>query len=971
MTNGSEIYQRASDKIWRETAEAAAGSGKTAYRYSKAPWLQGGKAMSALQTLGMKGAGSAKPALDSVTSFVMGVDQTASLGAGKALGDITSPGGDDGDAQARADGKSLRAALGFDEGKPIGERRADMPEFVGGPQTLEEVDDAHPIAKGAGQTLGALAGWGASSMLYDGIAKGGAGLASKAGGGLLARTGAATAAGGVAGAGVQAGQDAVQAGRNVAMGEDPGISLEEVGERAVGAGIPSAGMGAGGQVLSDLAQGGANMIRHGPRFQGRPGRLEKAGTEFGVLSGAKLKPETKALLARAREQDLNPTGILADEIAPRVAKAATDDLTAAYKQSHDEQHAFGQTYEGRLRLPATNLVNRSKEMLDELHGETPKGLAPLQEKGQVNTVKRVFNREIGTVSLKPREGAIELDPEQAAAYLSPSWQRDLRDQVSPPKKKPPGGGGGRNAQGVNVIRPKPRDDAPGVDVPPAPKVPRDMAGLDAKGPQEHTEDYFKSGRKPAVSEPPPPKARKDMSDDEQVRAEYKDRKRAGAAADDSERLKAKNITADKIKGVGAETREAGTVRPGAKAKEGVSLPPEVQRRVDDGTLSTEEQQKAMSRKGEMADAKRIYERLSQRGGDQRKAAREAMQGGGVMGMEPEEFIKLMGSGGLGAGTVRPGAKPETRDAYTGKPGNERPGMKKRPPAEDIRYEAEKNNASAVEADGTVRFGNPLNATGFIGNLEREYGIKATRVDDLTVNVGKALTGAGLGAGAAAATGGDSEDGASAAGAAGLATLLKRKGIDKVYVVPNRRNALEHESVIRGLNVSKSDNPDAVRALKQAARLDREPRGPQWAGILKSHSDIIGARKAVKKLVAPNGDAFNTLAGHGKRTPGELRRVKALRGAAERGGASQELAQIRNLDDLMRLRNQGDVTSGAGGPTKAGMIKRGVDATAIRAFPVLRSLEGPMGPISAGRGGRPAVLLSDEELDDGDLDAEDR
>src|SRR3989304_2123348 len=87
LTNEDSNVQAAKDFLWRESADAAAANGKTAYRYSKAPWLHDGSAMSGIRALGMKASGALDSAVSGVTSFVMGMDKTATLGAGRAVGE--------------------------------------------------------------------------------------------------------------------------------------------------------------------------------------------------------------------------------------------------------------------------------------------------------------------------------------------------------------------------------------------------------------------------------------------------------------------------------------------------------------------------------------------------------------------------------------------------------------------------------------------------------------------------------------------------------------------------------------------------------------------------------------------------------------------------------------------------------------------------------------------------------------------
>lgn len=589
MDHSSTMYQKAADFMWREAADAAATNGKNAYRYSRAPWLHGGQAMSGIETLGMKTLGTVVPASEGFESFILGMDDTASFGASKA---------------------ALETAL---------------PEAKAENAVTEE---EYPVSHFAGQTLGALAPWGAANKLWRGIT--GAGRATlPAGAGLARRAVTSAGSAGVAGGTHQAAQEGVTAAASLAQTGTPGTTLEGSVRRVGSASATAAALGGPLEMLGSGAKAGADDIRWGPHFGGDVGRLESGGTKFSVAKGVQVSPEVKALVQKGREADRFPGDVMADQIAPDIYKAADGELKKAYDTVKGKQQEFAATGPGRARLPATGLVQRSVEVLDEMHAQTGKTLSRTQPPAGPRRVKQLLNQEVHRVSLKPEPGAVPLTPEQAEAYLRP-----------------------------------------------------------------------------------------------------------------------------------------GLLQP------------------------------------------------------------------------------LMTKGSSG---------------------------------------------SVVES-------------------------------------------------------------------------LNRRGVDKVYAVPWRRNAMEHESVIKGLKVKPGDDPDVMRQLKNAAREDRAPRGEEWGNIMKESSQLLGDRKALKKLVAPGGDSFKTLVGHGAQKPGELRRANALDRAAGMAGKGKELQTIRHLDPMMRLQND------AGYARRAGLGRPGVgtrlhDAARLRAFPVLRALEGAGGPIRGGMGGRGGMLLEPDDIED--------
>ena len=210
LTREDSLYQMAADQMWRETADATAKTGKTAYRYSRAPWLQGEGVMGTLRNLGMKGIGAVGPAMDTVNSFVMGVDKTALLGAGRAVDETISSG-------------DPKVVPGIEQaGIPVeGSKEYNA-------RTIEE----HPAANLTGQGLALLKPWGAANALFRAATGLTAKAATAAGGGLAART-LAGGAGAALGAGaVQAGQDVVSAGGNLAQTGSTGTTPGELASRA-------------------------------------------------------------------------------------------------------------------------------------------------------------------------------------------------------------------------------------------------------------------------------------------------------------------------------------------------------------------------------------------------------------------------------------------------------------------------------------------------------------------------------------------------------------------------------------------------------------------------------------------------------------------------------------------------------------------------------------------------------------------
>ncbi len=404
MDTDSSIYHAYNDQKWRETADAATQAGKRAYRYSKAPWLQGGGLSNAIESLGMKLKTSVAPAAEQAAAYVMGADDTALFGvARKGLETV--------DAVDRAAGGAPAAAPSDTEpvvdpttGQVMGEApKAAEDDVVGGvmgtvraehgsaKRATELLEEEYPKTYTAGQVSGvapdlaalglkgvgkaaglaseaagksiqglaggikSLAPWSASNALYDEVASGGARQLAKLGakeGGILS---SALSAGG-GGMAVQAAREGVDAGANLAQTGDTGTSLKDAAERTLEAGVLPAKLGALGSAVQQGAKGYADWVRTGNgsitggRYQGVPGKLEQAGVEPQLGRGFVAPAAVKAAQKEARELGVPVEQVLADRVAP---KLAGPELSVA------ERKAIGRL--GNTRAPATGAADPALE----------------------------------------------------------------------------------------------------------------------------------------------------------------------------------------------------------------------------------------------------------------------------------------------------------------------------------------------------------------------------------------------------------------------------------------------------------------------------------------------------------------------------------------------------------------------------------------------------------------------------------
>lgn len=421
LTKEDSLYQAATDLLWRETADAAASNGKTAIRYSRAPWLQGGGIMSSLKSLGTKLQGSVEPGLETFNSFVMGVDQAANLGAGRAV-DETISGGDP------------KVIPGIEQ--------AGIPQENAAQYNQRTIED-HPVANIAGEGLAMLKPWTMANRLFGAatgrvmgaVAPEGAGLARRAlGAGLGAAAGGAV---------TQAGSEAVNAGASMAQTGSPGTTLGQAASNVGAAALNpvNLGLGVAGEGLGSAAAAGAEQFREGPRYGGAPGRFERLGGEFQMGKGPVAPQPIQEMNAQGKKLDVKTVDIPAKELAPHIEKAVADEVKQVKQTVEQRNQPFYESREGQMKLPVTATETEALNQLRSGHHMDSRkgGLAPINGPEDVAYTRKFFNRNIDTVSLKPVKGAIALSPDEAQAFLNGHWSERI---LPKPKKPPPGPSGG-------------------------------------------------------------------------------------------------------------------------------------------------------------------------------------------------------------------------------------------------------------------------------------------------------------------------------------------------------------------------------------------------------------------------------------------------------------------------------------------------------------------------------------------------
>jgi hypothetical protein len=195
----------------------------------------------------------------------------------------------------------------------------------------------------------------------------------------------------------------------------------------------------------------------------------------------------------------------------------------------------------------------------------------------------------------------------------------------------------------------------------------------------------------------------------------------------------------------------------------------------------------------------------------------------------------------------------------------------------------------------------------------------------------------------------------------LAEYLKQRGKDKVYIKPEAYDATRTDRILEGLKSQK---------LKDAAGYDRDQftKGGERGGYSldrRRQDQAVKKAEATEKAVAPDGDALKTVVRHGFPRAGDEGDVRAMREVAGQAGpgVSDKLDKIRSLNSALDLTGRSWFAGKEGGRQGILSLSNQTDAAALRAYPVLRSLD-TMGGLSRGGAGRLETLgKGNEESED--------
>jgi len=962
MSEKDPLYRAYSDYKWAETAKAAAGSGNTAYRYSRMPWLGEGGVGKQLSQLLSKSVGAGVPALGGVTSFVMGADRVASFGAGKALGDATAP-------EAQGAGTPGKFDFIYSSG---GSPLEDKP--------IEQVMEENPGSQLAGGVAGmfmpgSLAGKVWSTLGKAPTAAAGAVAARGAGRGaqFAARAGAALPTAAASGAVGQAALEATDAAGSLARTGDAGTTLGEAAGRVGEAAVDpiNLSLGFAGELLGGGAGGLRNLIEDSPHYQGAVTRVKQLGGSFKFGKGPVGTPQAEEAIKKGKQLDVSGKDVVAQEAAPKVEAVERLEQTerlqgaqhqvreedaatkALRKQIGEENEAYYRTPEGQQRIPLDETVNEELKLLREAHRRRGEDLTQIGgSKAPAEGLKAEFNADLDAISLEPVPGAVELTPDEADTFLGSYLRGQLLEQVEPP----PRGGTPSGAP------PPPVGEAP--TVPPKGKAARPAGAVpvNQRTARTEVEKIYAGGPH---------------------RREYGEAMRPYREAQRADNLRAERLDAEFNK------QGARVLRPGPERQ---AITPEARKDVMDRLEKTWTPAEKAAAQGHTSA--RFFE------------INESLRSGKPMSGETKaNYDALLSSmdKAVGAGNTLPGktqrgisvsqkeleqlekAKTITAQGFVSqsddpkiaKQFSEWGASDERPIP--ILFEIEQTSGVPVGKGQGELVHRPGTQYAVTGQTERD-GVKAFQVRETGYSPGEKATGAIIGGGmlaVGAATGG--EEGAAAASAGGLAMALKKKGISKVYAVPARYTAQEHWKRIKRLETLDPKSPiqREVRQIYTASLRDRDkrPMGGQagaWSrkqqeqqtAIDAGKERAVGAGKEVTAAKEPTDPAHRRLVRYGSQREGELPAKQEMERLGARAGVTPELDTLRLLDPLEQLRGQMAVrrgNSGLSGRGAMGILGATADQGILRfGYPTLNALGSTTSPLRGGTLGARVNQLVEQE-----------
>jgi hypothetical protein len=409
IDENSSVYKAIADADWKERAEQAKKEGKSLVRYSKVKLK------------------------DSPADTIVG-------GGLKQIGGFAS-------AVAQSIPGVRTVSRAVDE-ELLREGRKPLEAS----ETMDELVQQAPIAGAVGTIVGAARPGSIGNMVGNKVAKT-LKYADRSPVGKATVAGVSGAAGSVA-EGEALGLDEAVASEDEGALDD---FISQAGERATGNAVLGYGMGKGGDVLAQAAQGGAASLRNfSPALKGLR-ELENAGGDLRMPTGAVGVPVPgSAMLSPVRVPDeimqnyrasavdgeiLSPLEIAANKVAPKIAESVDQQAQEAYRQAGESLEKYHNSPQGlaskRVTKPARVMLDMIREGqnvgdLGTVGDAVPKIAKKLRER-LMNEVERkeVSIDEYDRLKAQYGDDIIDLDPNDADNILGASKQEQVQASVQP------------------------------------------------------------------------------------------------------------------------------------------------------------------------------------------------------------------------------------------------------------------------------------------------------------------------------------------------------------------------------------------------------------------------------------------------------------------------------------------------------------------------------------------------------------
>jgi hypothetical protein len=440
----SSEYQAYADYKWKQAGEAASKAGKTAYRFSKAPYLGEGPNAHWLDTLGTKLKAGALPAIEGLTAFVGGVDDAANIGLGGAMAGVSeldNEGPPPLTPEEEASGKYAwhptlgkipkewekqgagGKAIGAGNDEVMGGTTASLPDDASTSEVAAAAEEAHPNLHTAGQVGGALmpSRWGGvAGPMWDWMM----GEGTK---GLVRGALAGGARSGLAGGAEQTAREASRAASSYTDTGEAGTTVADAGERVLGAAAGSVLPGLLGGALRGAASTVTDAVKSPTgRYRGVPGRVEAHGVDVKFGKGHVMPKVLDEANAEAQRSGRHTREVFAEKLDKPLAESARKQEANIERAGKKNAAEYYGSEEGAQALPSGEVVKAALGRLRKMTTEVPdRGLKGVGKPRAENPLKEVFNANIESVSAKKAKGAIPLSMQEAQSLLSPEWQKKV------------------------------------------------------------------------------------------------------------------------------------------------------------------------------------------------------------------------------------------------------------------------------------------------------------------------------------------------------------------------------------------------------------------------------------------------------------------------------------------------------------------------------------------------------------------